>query len=235
VDVRSAAEGLAASGLKPDPRSQRRAARRAASQTEILDAAERVFGERGPRDGSLRQIAHLSGFSTAAIYLFFENKEHLLTETLLRRGVGLNDTIRTVAESDLSPLMKLHRIVDVTVAFFEAHPHFRQLLRRIASGSTIVGPALAEHASDVDGRFTEAMTLLAGVVEEGQAAGEIRGGDASAMARLYAVLVNEHVFLSAEAASESGLTAEQFHGLIDGALRSPPRSTSRSQRQGGPS
>jgi AcrR family transcriptional regulator len=225
VDVRSPSDGLATCEPDADPRSQRRAARRAANRTEILDAAERVFGEHGPTDGSLRQIAHIAGFSTAAIYLFFENKQHLLTETLLRRGVELNDTLRTAAESDLPPLKRLHGIVDVTVAFFEAHPDFRKLLRRIAGGDAIVGPGLAAHASDVDGRFTEAMTLLAGVVREGQAAGEVRDGDAQAIARLYAVLVNEHVFLRAEAESGVGtLTPEQFHGFIDAGLRSPPRS-----------
>src|SRR5271170_7290465 len=98
---------------EPDPRARRRAARRAGNREEILDAAEQVFGEFGIHDGSLRQIAHLAGFSTASIYLFFENKQDLLNQTLLR-GVELNNAIRAVADSDLPPLEKLHRIVDVT-------------------------------------------------------------------------------------------------------------------------
>src|ERR1700757_4399766 len=149
-----------------DPRARRRAARRAESREGILDAAERVFGEFGIHEGSLRQIADLAGFSTAAIYLFFENKQDLLTEMLLRGGIELNDTIRTVAESDLLPLDKLHRIADVTQIFFEGRPHFRRLLRRIAGDSAIVGPSLAVHAGDVEGRLTEAMSMLAGVVAE---------------------------------------------------------------------
>jgi AcrR family transcriptional regulator len=207
----------------PDLRAQRRAARRAENRAEILDAAERVFGEHGVRDGSLRQIAHLSGFSTAALYLFFENKQHLLLETLLRRGVELNGVLRTAAEGDGPPLERLHRIIDVTAAFFGTHPYFRQLLRRIAGGATIVGPALADHTSDVDGRFTEAMTILAGVVEEGQEAGEVRAGAPYTIAHLYAVLVNEHVHLDAEGAAGIGaLSPDQFHGLIEGLLRKPP-------------
>jgi AcrR family transcriptional regulator len=221
--MRSGTEADLDSDTAPDPRAQRRAARRAENRSEILDAAERVFGEQGVRDGSLRQIAHLSGFSTAAIYLFFENKQHLLMETLLRRGVELNGVLRTAAESDGRPLERLHRVIDVTVAFFGTHPYFRQLLRRIAGGTTIVGPALAEHTSDVDGRFTEAMTILAGLVEEGQRAGEVRAGAPYAIAQLYAVLVNEHVHLIAEgAAGIDALSSDQFHGLIDGLLRRPP-------------
>jgi TetR/AcrR family transcriptional regulator, acrAB operon repressor len=218
----SVTPGVGASEAPLDLRARRRAARRAENRTEILDAAERVFGEHGIRDGSLRQIALLSGFSTAAIYLFFENKQHLLSETLTRRGVELVGALQTVAESDLAPLDKLHRIVDVAVAFFEARPDFRRLLRHITGGSTIVGSALAQYAGEgrTDDDFVKAMNLIAGIVGDGQRAGEIREGDAGAIARLYSVLINEHVLLAANGESNSGtLTRHQFHALIDGTLR----------------
>ena len=67
-------------------RSQRRAARRAENRSVILDAAERVFSEDGLRTGSLRRIADLSGYSTAAIYKFFDSKQHLVAEVLNRRA-----------------------------------------------------------------------------------------------------------------------------------------------------
>lgn len=220
MDVRSAINVDSASEAQRDPRARRRAARRSENRTEILDAAERVFGEHGIRDGSLRQIALLSGFSTAAIYLFFENKQHLLAETLTRRGAELVGALQMAAESDVSPLDTLHRIIDVTWAFFEAHPDFRGLIRHITGGTAIVGPTLAEYASDVDGYFRKSMMLLAGVIGRGQEIGEIRDGSAFALAHLYSVLVNEHILLGSEGESNVvGLTPEQFHGLVDGALR----------------
>jgi AcrR family transcriptional regulator len=224
MDAGSASEGFGVPEALPDARARRRAARRDENRTGILDAAERVFGKSGIRDGSLRQIAHLSGFSTAAIYTFFDNKQHLLAETVARRGVELNGKLRTVAESDLPPLEKLHRIVDVTEAFFEAHPDFRLMLRHIAGGA-IVGPVLAEHAGDGGRRFVEAMTLLADIVADGQKAAQVRDGDAYAIAHFYAVLVNEHVYLATGGESTIGaLTSAQFHELIDGTLRNPTRS-----------
>ena len=86
--------------LGEDPRSRRRAARRAASTADILDAAERVFSEDGLRDGSLRRIAELSGYSTAAIYKFFDSKQHLVTETLNRRADEYLSEVRTAATSE---------------------------------------------------------------------------------------------------------------------------------------
>ena len=221
--MRSVSTGVVTTEAQPDLRAQRRAARRAENRTEILDAAERVFGEHGAGDGSLRQIALLSGFSPAAIYLFFDNKQHLLSETLTRRGGELVAVLRAVADGDLSPLDQLHRIVDDTVAFFAARPDFRRLIRHITSSTAIIGPAFADYAGGTeDGYFMQAMTLIAGIVRDGQAAGEIRDGDAYAIAHLYSVLINEHVLLAAEGESTiPPLTLPQFHEFIDGALRNP--------------
>ena len=214
---------LNASPVQPDRRAQRREARRAHSRAEILDAAEKVFGEDGLRDGSLRNIAVLSGFSTAGIYLFFENKQHLVSETLARRGDELNAVMRNVAESDLAPIDKLHRIVDDTVVFFAERPHFRLLIRHLRGGEQITGPVLAEYARDVHGRFLESMTLIAGIIHDGQHIGEIRDGNERALAHMYSVLVNEFILLDppADESSIGTLTPTQFHGLVDGALRNP--------------
>jgi len=209
--------------VRLDRRTQRREARRADNRVAILDAAEQVFGEDGIREGSLRRIAAASGFSTAAIYLFFENKQHLLAETLTRRGDELIDTLQREAARDLTPLDKLHQIVDVTVTFFTERPQFQHMLSRLRGGPSITGSTLAEFAGDVTGRFDIAMNVLAQLVHEGQIVGEIRDGTPRALAHLYSVLINEHVFLSAAGATTAGaLTTEQFHALIDGALRNRP-------------
>jgi AcrR family transcriptional regulator len=225
---------LNTSSVKPDRRAERRAARRADNRTEILDAAEKVFGEDGPRDGSLRRIADESGFSTAAIYLFFDNKEHLVAETLSRRGDELIGVVREQAEGDGAPIEKLHGIVDATVEFFADRPNFRQLLRHIRGGATITGPVLAEFARGTDTRFDEVMRVLADLVRDGQRTGEIRKGDQRALAHLYSVLINEFVLLASSGDVNGGtLTSAEFHGVVDGALRSPPsaRVAARSGRE----
>ena len=203
-------------------RAERRAARRAENRTEILDASERVLGERGVTDGSLRQIALAAGFSPAAIYLFFDNKQHLLYETLARRGFELNAVLRAVADTDQDPLAKLHQIIDDSVAFFEQRPHFRQLLRHLGGGTTIVGPILAEYSHNSENHFDEAMTTLAGIVRAGQLTADIRDGNPRTIAHLYSVLVNEHVLLGAGGTDGPGpLTTEEFHAFVEGALLKP--------------
>jgi AcrR family transcriptional regulator len=199
-----------------DPRSRRRAARRAASTADILDAAERVFSEDGLRDGSLRRIAELSGYSTAAIYKFFDSKQHLVTETLNRRADEYLNEVKKAEATEGTPLERLHLIVDAAAAYFSAQKNFSSLVRQVQGGAAILGPVLAAFADDVYGRYGQAMELMADLVREGQQSGEIRTGDPHALAHLASVLTNEFVL------ADLPLANAEFHAVFDGTLRSPP-------------
>lgn len=198
-----------------DPRSRRRAARRAASTADILDAAERVFSEDGLRDGSLRRIAELSGYSTAAIYKFFDSKQHLVTETLNRRADEYLADLTTAAEHEGTPLERLHLIVDAAATYFGAHKQFSSLIRQVQGGMAILGPVLAAFADDIHGRYGQAMTLMTELIHEGQNIGQIRAGDPRALAHLASVLTNEYVL------TDLPLTREEFQAVFDGTLREP--------------
>jgi AcrR family transcriptional regulator len=191
----------------------RRAARRAESRTEILDAAERVLGEDGLRDGSLRRIADMSGYSTAALYKFFDSKQHLVAVVLNRRADEYLAELEGAARSGGTAMRRLHTIVDIAAAFFAARPHFRSVLRQVQGGSAIIGPILAAFADDVYGRYAQAMTLIADLVREGQDAEDVRAGDPGALAYLASVLINEF------ALGDVSLSAAEFHAVFDGALR----------------
>jgi AcrR family transcriptional regulator len=201
---------------RAEVRSQRRAARRAESRTGILDAAERVFSEDGLRDGSLRRIGDLSGYSTAAIYKFFDSKQHLVAQTLSRRADEWLAELQRAAGSGGTPLERLHQIEDNAAAFFGARPHFRSVLRQVQGGSAIVGPLLDAFAEDVYGRFAQAMAVMTDLIRQGQQVAEIRTGDPRALAHLASVLTNEF------ALADVGLTSADFHAVFDGALRAPP-------------
>jgi AcrR family transcriptional regulator len=197
-------------------RGQRRAARRAENRSVILDAAERVFSEDGLRTGSLRRIADLSGYSTAAIYKFFDSKQHLVAEVLNRRGDEYLAELRQAAQSAGTPLERLHLIVDTAAAYFGARGHFRSVLRQMQGGSAILGPALDAFAEDVYGRCAQALSLMTDLIRQGQQAGEIRDGDPGGLAHLAAVLTNEY------ALADVALVPSEFHAVFDGALRADP-------------
>jgi AcrR family transcriptional regulator len=219
------ANGAADRDVVDDRRAQRRATRIANNREEILDAAERVFAERGIGEGSLRDIARASGFSTAAIYNYFENKSDLLAATLVRRGTGLLDAINAAAVSEATSMGRLHRIVDATVAYFEAFPDFRLMLRSARADQTIAA-VITNYATDQLPLANQTLKLMTEIIRQGQRNMEVRDGSADALVHLYMVLVYEHVFLAASRDDHTQvLTLAQFHELIDGALRKPRSSS----------
>lgn len=207
--------------VDPDElRAQRKAARAADNRADILDAAERVFAEHGLRDGSLREIGAQSGFSTAAIYKYFENKDQLFAETLTRRGLALLDVIdRSAAGAPAEPMAQLHAIADGAIEFFEAFPDFRRMLRHVREPVPTIPSVIATYADERLERVGASFALMRSIIEAGQAAGEIRGGAPGTLLHFYTSLVYEQVFLAAPDNPATALTTEQFHEMIDGALR----------------
>ena len=56
------------------------------TKERLLDAAERLFAERGFEGASLRAVTQAAGTSVSAANYHFGSKEALLGRTLLRRG-----------------------------------------------------------------------------------------------------------------------------------------------------
>jgi AcrR family transcriptional regulator len=204
---------LVTDSVDEDPRTRRRAARRAASIADILDAAERVFSEDGLRDGSLRRIAELSGYSTAAIYKFFDSKHHLVTATLNRRAAEYLTGLQAAADLAGTPLVRLHAVVEASAAYFSTQKQFSSLVRQVQGGTAIVGPVLAAFTEDSEGHYGHAMELMTELISQGQRAGEIRAGNPRALAHIASVLTNEYVL------ADLALSSDEFHAIFDGALR----------------
>jgi AcrR family transcriptional regulator len=211
VDVVHSREGL-------DAKARRRAVRRELSRKELLDAAERVFGEDGIKGGSLRRIAELSGYSVGAIYLFFDNKADVLAKTLARRGDEWGEAVLAISRSDALPIDKLHQVVDFASGYFSAHPNFRLLMSQVSRGSMVAGYNLAEPRDDDDTGFAAIMAALRSIVEDGQKRGQIRPGNSTALAHLLSVLVNEYLLLRGTS-DKGNLTESEFRAFVNGALR----------------
>src|SRR5687768_18032577 len=75
-------------------REQRRLLHQDLSRTQLLDAAEEVFGLKGYHDATLKEVAELAEFSVGSVYSFFESKDDLFWQIFIRRGAGFMDDMR---------------------------------------------------------------------------------------------------------------------------------------------
>lgn len=200
-------------------RQQRRSQHHDLSRTQLLDAAEEIFGTKGYHEATLREVAERAEFSVGSVYSFFENKDDLYLHVFLRRGDAFLEGIRAVVAGTPEPLDAVRRIVEFEVGWFRAHPHFARLYLRTASLVPRVPGAGA-------GTFTEVMDLQRKVLEAGQAAGSIRQVDPTALLAILGGMVTAFVSVDPVVGSGGAETAEQIplerlSELVVAALRSP--------------
>src|SRR5947209_12079569 len=94
------------------PRARRRRPRRRA--TEIIDAAARVFAERGFHGATTQDIANVLGIRQASLYYYFSSKEAALELVCLKGVEGFFEAAKAIAagggtaQERLSLLIKSH-------------------------------------------------------------------------------------------------------------------------------
>jgi AcrR family transcriptional regulator len=94
------------------------------SRDRILDAAERLVGERGYTAASISMISRASGLSASSIYWFFGSKEDLLA-AVVERGVERWMRDQRTLNAGAGDLVELLEASARTVA---GHPDFLRVL-----------------------------------------------------------------------------------------------------------
>src|SRR5882757_1114143 len=93
----------------PIPRARRRPTRRRAP--EIIDAAARVFAERGFHGATTQDIADVLGIRQASLYYYFPSKEGALELVCLQGVAGFFEVAKAIAAGPGSAADKLARLI----------------------------------------------------------------------------------------------------------------------------
>lgn len=200
-------------------REQRRQRVREVNREHLLDAAEEVFGERGFRDATIKEIAERAEFSVGAVYGIVRGKEDLLVQALRRRAEGMLAGMADLAAEPTAGMAQLHRLADFQIGFFRSHPHFGRLwLRQAGPAQWGLTPASLGRVSD---DLERAMAIEAGIIARAQAAGEVRAGDPDVLARIFSGIVQAYQATDPASVGEEGderLSTADLHALIEGAF-----------------
>jgi AcrR family transcriptional regulator len=158
---------LSKDGIMPEPRDPFQEQVAALRRAQILDAATKVFAQRGFHRTTIRDVARAAGIADGTIYNYFENKTALLLGILNR----LNETERR--EDDLA------QVGDTDMRSF-MRQYFRQRFAALTQGGpevfqvvlseVLVNPELRELYLQqvVAPTFTLAETYFAQLVEAGK-------------------------------------------------------------------
>jgi TetR/AcrR family acrAB operon transcriptional repressor len=81
-----------------------------ATQAQLLDAAERVFAEKGVSRTSLQDIAQAAGVTRGAIYWHFTNKADLFNAMMARITLPMEQALQQIGhDAGQDPLLELQR------------------------------------------------------------------------------------------------------------------------------
>jgi TetR/AcrR family fatty acid metabolism transcriptional regulator len=130
----------------------------------ILEAAERIFAEKGFNKAKMAEIARLAGVADGTVYEYFKSKEDLLFSIPMRRFQRYLNGISGAFEIK-DPLRKLRRLIKYHFSTFLADRHFLKVL--------ILNLLLNMdfYRSEAFDAFRNYYRYVEEIVEEGKAAG----------------------------------------------------------------
>lgn len=99
----------------------------AATQQQILDAAEQEFAHHGLKGARMSAIAQAAQVTSATLHYYFENKENLYKAVLQRPVDQVQETLAQQNFDALAPEEALKQIIRIAIANEAANPQ-RQML-----------------------------------------------------------------------------------------------------------
>lgn len=148
--------------------SPRRAANQRRRAPQIIEAAARVFAERGYHGATTQDIADVLGIRQASLYYYFSSKEEAL-ELVCTKGVeGFFDAAKTIATGPGSARERLTLLIDSHLSPLIDHRDFVRVFQNERQ-------YLPAESRKRVGRWSRGLErIFEDVISEGMANGEFR-------------------------------------------------------------
>jgi AcrR family transcriptional regulator len=115
------------------------------TRQRILDAALRLFRERGFDETTMRDIASEAGVATGAAYYYFQSKEDLVMAFYVRTAEEARQLVPRILERSTDLKKRLRAIIDLKFRQFAEH---RRLLLALARIGVDPGHTLSPFGTD---------------------------------------------------------------------------------------
>jgi AcrR family transcriptional regulator len=143
-----------------------RTAAHAEKRQVLLDAAVRVFAEKGYHAARVGDIAEEAGVAYGLLYHYFRSKEEVLETIFRTTWTNMIATVGSIAETGDPAREQLRKVTEVILRTWRRDPDLVRVLVREVTRS----PQLQRQVDEI----AAALLSLQAIVESGQAAGEFR-------------------------------------------------------------
>ena len=137
--------------------TQPRQARAIERRELLLDAAARVFAQRGYADAQMDEIAAAADTSKGGLYFHFPTKEALIAAVIGRAGDMLRQRVtRAMADAGSDPVARAEAALATLVETLTAH---RSLARALASETIGGAAAPRQRVAEIEDEFVELIAV----------------------------------------------------------------------------
>ncbi|WP_417567666.1 TetR/AcrR family transcriptional regulator [Marinobacter sp.] len=147
-----------------EPLKTRREREKQARYDTILDAAERVFSEKGYDRTSMDDIARTASLSRALLYVYFKDKAAIQRGIMLRAGHSL---FRRFEEARLTADTGLAQIRAMGESYYRFYLDEPDYFSALTKASTAMAEADENQATEMLCSKSDLMALMVGAIEQG--------------------------------------------------------------------
>jgi TetR/AcrR family transcriptional regulator, acrAB operon repressor len=143
------------------------------TRQKLLDAAQRVFSQKGYADTRLEDVAQEARVTRGAIYHHFGGKVELYDALAKERFSRANRVLEDILAQDLLPVEKLRQLMVRALELLEEDPAYRTF-QDLVLFKTAYAPELEQGMQAKRKSMADFQLMLTQLVQAGIQAGEIR-------------------------------------------------------------
>ena len=133
-----------------------------------MQAAAKVLAEQGYHRTKIRDIAQEAGVADGTIYLYFDNKEHLLIQLFEQVMERVLSMFRNSVDSEVDAAGKLHQFIVRHLTLIQEDVNLARIITVVLRQSSSF---LQDYKNDL---FAEYLGLLYSILKEGKETGVFR-------------------------------------------------------------
>jgi AcrR family transcriptional regulator len=164
-----------------------------ARRQEILEAATRLFANKGYHGTSMSEIAKEAEFSTGSLYNFFRNKEELYFKLLEEKITALESQVYAVIEGEGGVEEKLSSFVDVLLGFFEKERDFFRIFAEQRGQFEL--SAKGQFADVIHDRYEQYLGSMVKLMQRGIDEGLFKALNPAELALIFLGILNTMLFI----------------------------------------
>jgi AcrR family transcriptional regulator len=178
-------------------RETRRERERRQHRREILDAARKLFAQKGFGQTTVAEIAEAAEFSVGTLYNFFDDKEDLYRSIVLEIAGEIHQAVTTALTSRGTEVEKIERLIEVQTALLAKHAAVGRFYFEQGMGTTALAPTAALD-QEMGSMYAETLKQLQALFRSGIRKGRFLNVNPLILALLLEALVNGFIPILAE-------------------------------------